>query len=63
MCSEESFFLNVFLKNFKKKFWEFDEKKNIWRMFLKCIFVSGNKNVLLNMIDIECIFIKLNGCF
>lgn len=32
-------------------------------MFLKCIFSSGNKNVLLNMIDIKCIFIKLNGCF
>lgn len=47
----------------EKDFWEFDERKVIWRFFLKCIFGSGNEKVLLNMRDIECIFIKLNGCF
>lgn len=61
LCSEESFFLNVFLKNLKKKFWESDEKKNIRRLLLKRIFGSGNKNVLSNMTDIECIPTKPNG--
>ncbi|XP_052686906.1 sacsin-like [Crassostrea angulata] len=61
ICSEESFFLNVFLKNLAKNFWESDEKKNIRRMLLKRIFGSGNKNVLSNMTDIECIPTKPNG--
>lgn len=61
ICSEESFFLNVFLKTLEKDFWESDERKVIRRFFLKRIFGSGNEKVLLNMRDIECIPTKPNG--
>lgn len=61
ICSEESFFLNVFLKTLEKDFWESDERKHFRRSFLKRIFGSGNKKVLIDMRDIKCIPTKPNG--